>query len=82
MNLFLILYVSGHIGGVIGPLPYDMSQCLAVAAEMAGKRDAALADNVNRKTGQQFTADERKTVETMSFSCEMHSVRPSLGMEV
>jgi hypothetical protein len=27
MSLWMVIYAAGKIGGVIGPLPYDMVEC-------------------------------------------------------
>lgn len=29
MKTFVVFYIAGQVGGFVGPLPYDMSQCLA-----------------------------------------------------
>lgn len=48
MKLFMILVVSGQIGGVAGPLPYGMDECNRRANEynaefLEKSRDPALA---------------------------------------
>lgn len=27
-KLFLVIYITGQVGGSVGPLPYDMRECL------------------------------------------------------
>lgn len=29
LKIFMVIYISGHVGGSVGPLPYDMKECLA-----------------------------------------------------
>lgn len=33
MKLFMIILLHGKIGGVVGPLPYDLEECERRAAE-------------------------------------------------
>jgi hypothetical protein len=67
MKLFLIIYIAGKIGGVAGPLPYDMAECQRRAASMWSE----LRPGVRTPMG--YTRDDVK------FSCEMHDTRPKIN---
>lgn len=79
MNLFLIIYAAGTIGGAIGPLPYDMDKCIMYRDEAREQRVDGLALGINVQTGLPMTDEERAGVESLSFECEYHENRPQLG---
>jgi len=39
MSLFVVIYISGVIGGYAGPLPYDYQECRARAQELQDAAD-------------------------------------------
>lgn len=79
MNLFLIIYTAGTIGGAVGPLPYDMGQCIIHRDEAREQRAEGLSLGINVKTGLPMTDAERAGVESLSFECEYRETRPQLG---
>lgn len=34
MKLWMVIYLAGKIGGVAGPLPYDLAECQSRIADM------------------------------------------------
>lgn len=79
MSLFLIIYTAGHIGGVVGPLPYDMAECLIRRDELRTMQADGLARGTNDKTGLPLTQEERDGINSLSFECEHREVKPALG---
>ena len=79
MNVFMIIYTAGTIGGVIGPLPYSMGECLVKRDEARQEQAAGLERGINVKTGQPLTDGEREGVASLEFECEYHEERPQLG---
>ena len=67
MNLFMIIWIAGHIGGVIGPLPYDSVECRSRAAEVMETL------NPNIVTSDGYSAKDIK------FKCEYHRKRPKIA---
>jgi hypothetical protein len=79
MKLFLIIYAAGQIGGVAGPLPYDMAECEARRDEMRANQAQFFKDGINRETGKKATPEEMEGIKHLSFECEMRDEKPSLG---
>ena len=67
-SLFLILYVSGKIGGVWGPLPYGMEECRDTAD--------ALMEEIGEKA-----AEKAVDVADWKFACEYRTKAPKLWDE-
>ena len=63
MKLFMVIYVSGLIGGTIGPLPYDETEC-----ERRAVRLMNLCDPTKTAHG--------RTCADIRFKCERHNSRP------
>lgn len=68
MNLFLVIILNGHIGGVAGPLPYGMDECKRRRGLIQSGYDQAVADG-------KLDPDQMQVV------CVYQSVRPSLNGE-
>jgi hypothetical protein len=75
MKIWLILYVGNHIGGTIGPLPYDMNECYVrrdiqqsifnkMIKTRIGENGITIPDNILEK------------IKSYHFECEEHSSRP------
>lgn len=79
MNVFMAIYTAGTIGGVIGPLPYSMEECLIRRDEAREQQRSGLEIGINIQTGLPMTDEERAGVESLSFECEFHKERPELG---
>jgi hypothetical protein len=62
MQLYLIIYIAGLIGGVVGPLPFAMEECERRAAQ-------ARADPSAITPGGFSASDVR-------LACEWHTTRP------
>lgn len=64
LELYMVIYMAGHVAGTIGPLPYDMEECKHRAEELWAKGHA------DRVTPDGFTMKDVK------FVCEKHTIRP------
>lgn len=80
MKLFLIIYAAGKIGGVVGPLPYDLAECQVRADEMTAKTEMII------KTGRSTNGENEvvspkdlELIKTMKFKCEYRDQKPELG---
>jgi len=78
-NLFLIIVAAGKIGGVAGPLPYDMDECQRRRAEMA---DAVVEAWKKPEVVAKLKADDPAiTVDAYRFECRHLAEKPALGSE-
>jgi len=64
MNLYIVIYIAGLIGGTVGPLPYGLKECQQRAVETLAEVDP------NVVTPQGYRGSDVKMV------CEWHDVRP------
>lgn len=69
MKLFIVIYIAGHMGGSIGPVPYGMEECKDRAEAFLSKGDP------NAVTPEGYT------IKDVQFVCEWHDQRPSLEEE-
>lgn len=46
-KLFLVFYLAGKVGGSVGPLPYDMKECLARRLEPVSNLAAAQRNDLS-----------------------------------
>lgn len=75
MKIWMILIALAEIGGVAGPLPYDMDECLRRADETnAGLRSAMLAK-------PEHTQENGITPENFFYVCARLPNRPELDLE-
>lgn len=81
MSLWLIIYTAGQIGGVVGPLPYDMAECHVRRDELRVMQADGLARGTNDTTGLPLTQDERAGIVNLSFECEHHETRPEIQLQ-
>jgi len=73
MKLWFVIYVGAHIGGSVGPLPYDEAECLTRAAEKNAEWQQQLSTGVDLE-GNPVTDIAR----SMHFKCEWHDARPPI----
>lgn len=81
MKLFLILYAAGKIGGIAGPLPYDLAECQKRAAALNNDFAQAVARGATDE-GVQIPEKDMKVLRTMRAACEYRATRPTLSKEV
>jgi hypothetical protein len=79
MKLFLIIYAGTHLGGAIGPLPYDLKECQSRRDELRASQTQAIVTGIHAKEGRRLTAEEIGKVKALRFECEYFSKRPSVG---
>lgn len=80
MKLFLILYTAQGIGGVWGPLPYDMNECEKRAQALQAEVDQ-VADTGIGKGGVQVPASAREAFGQWTVACEYRASMPALGSQ-
>ncbi|MBB3411226.1 hypothetical protein FHT87_005179 [Rhizobium sp. BK316] len=80
MNLFLVIYMGVAIGGVAGPLPYDMKECESRRDVFRAKTQEVIDTGFSKAENRNVTAKELAALKTMRFECEYHQARPSLGV--
>lgn len=66
MKLWAVLYLAGKIAAVSGPLPYDMTECLA--------RTKIFMEGGNRTV----TTPEGYTLSDIKMECLETDIRPKL----
>lgn len=70
-KVFFMVYVGSQIGGVIGPVPYDMNECLFRASVKQEELQAQI------DTGTDLHGNELDPmVYDITFTCEEHYARP------
>jgi hypothetical protein len=80
MKLYLILLSAGQIGGVLGPLPYDVAQCQRNADSMY--RQIAEQAATGRYADGTLISDKpdvAKKAMGFVFECVFRDRRPELG---
>ena len=77
-NLFLIIYTAGKIGGVAGPLPYDMAECEVRRDELRIAQIKAL-DTKKTIEGKPLSSADVESIRSIRVECEYRSERPILG---
>jgi hypothetical protein len=66
-KLYILIFLSSNLVGTIGPLPYDMPECLERAAD---KMAAINSDAMKREVAR---------VNDLELKCEFHQERPKLS---
>lgn len=63
-HLYMMIYLAGQLVGTVGPLPYDMDECLYRADKKwhEGKPDVVTPDGL--------------TMRDIKLTCEYHESRP------
>lgn len=79
MKLFLIIYAGTHLGGAIGPLPYDMKECETRRDELRASQAQAIASGVHATEGRKLTPEEIGKIKALRFECEYFDNRPAIG---
>lgn len=79
MSLWLIIYTAGHIGGVAGPLPYDMAECIIRRDMLRAEQLETLNSGIHHGEQRPATPEELAGLRAISFECEQHAEKPVLG---
>jgi len=82
MKLFLIIYVSGNIGGSVGPLPYELDVCVMHRDAMRANQSAIIASGGHKATGEKVSDDDMAILMSLSFECEYRSDRPDIEADI
>lgn len=71
MNIWMVIYVGTQIGGTVGPVPYDMKECVfkATLFNIENFRQIETGKDAN---GDQITPLQK----IMRFKCEASDTRP------
>ena len=64
MNLWLVIYMTGKVGGSVGPLPYDFTECQSRVVDMY------------RQLRPDVVTPDGRTAADVRFACEYHDARP------
>lgn len=78
IKLWMIVLMGTHIGGVAGPLPYDMNECQRRAGELENARVEAMRSGI-ADDGSKIPEKNMKVFETMRFKCVEAQERPMMG---
>ena len=74
MKLWFVVYIGSQIGGSVGPLPYDMDECLRRAAEKNAEWQAKLA------TGKDlYGSPVSDMAKAVHFGCVEADGRPTIN---
>lgn len=79
MKLFLVIYAGTHLGGAIGPLPYNLKECHARRDELRASQAQTIASGIHAREGRKLTTEEIGKLKALRFECEYFGKRPSLG---
>jgi hypothetical protein len=79
VKLFLIIYAGTQIGGAVGPLPDDLSECQRHRDQMRSAQAAVLKTGFSPTQKRLLTADELAKIRAMRFECEYFSTRPAVA---
>jgi len=74
MNLWMAIWMSGYIGGVAGPLPYDKAECIARQDEANAAIAAQIATGSDIE-GNPVTDEAR----TLLWECVEAADRPVMN---
>ncbi|WP_439618323.1 hypothetical protein [Shinella sp.] len=78
MKLFLIIYAGSQIGGIAGPLPYGMDECLKRRDALRTSHAEVLDTGYSEAQKRKLTEVEMSRMREMRFECEWRGLRPSL----
>jgi hypothetical protein len=70
-KLYIVIYVIGKIGGTVGPLPYDITECEHRVVELL--KDIKPTRPLDES--EQLGVDEIKPSD-LRVVCEYHDIRP------
>lgn len=78
-KLWMVIYVGSHVGGSVGPLPYDMAECERRSLEMNAKidREKDKPEVIAKMQAAGIPADKRN----LKFVCEEHITRPAITLD-
>lgn len=79
MKLFLIIYAGTHLGGAVGPLPFDLKECEARRDQLRASQARAISSGIHATEGRKLTGDEIGKLRALRFECEYLDVRPTVG---
>lgn len=80
LKLFIIIYHTTQVGGVIGPLPYDIVECEKRIAPMEASRLKALDTRLSHD-GKPIPAKNMAIIENMRFACEYRDKKPEVDLK-
>lgn len=65
-KLYILIYIAGHVGATVGPLPYGEEECSRRIAEEYAQIDSTIvtADGFSKKD--------------IRYACEWHAERPKI----
>lgn len=74
MKLWIVIWMSGEIGGVAGPLPYDHAECMRRADEGNRQIQEQIA------TGKDVEGNPvQDKARTLRWQCVEQPTRPKIG---
>lgn len=79
MKLFLLIYMGTHLGGVVGPLPYGMSECQARRDAMRAQQALVLQTGYSASDHRKLSLVELNRIRALRFECEYFGRRPSVA---
>lgn len=74
MSLWMVVWMSGYIGGVAGPLPYGKAECLSLQNEANSQIAAQIATGKDRD-GNPVTEQAR----SLRWECVEAAERPVMN---
>lgn len=77
MTNWIIIMFFNHIGGVVGPLPYDYSECRVRAAFMNKELDEKWVDHYDPTGGGSARWMTRKDLE---YICVQSDTKPEIDI--
>lgn len=77
-GLFVVIRVDGEVGGVAGPVPYGMRECLSRVVEMEQNRKKHVLSGI-AADGTIIPDKNMKQMKAMRFLCERHLSRPTMS---
>ena len=79
MKLFLVIYAGTHLGGAIGPLPYDLAERQSKRDALRASQAQVIASGIHAREGRKLTTEEIGKLKALRFECEYFGKRPPVG---
>lgn len=73
MKLWLVILIFGEIAATVGPLPYDMQECVWRAADLAREADEIFASG---RMDDQLVKGKHVTRSDLVHECRYAVIRP------
>lgn len=77
MGLWMVVTLAGHLALSIGPLPYDVDECRARAAEKKAEMDRAYVEKDLAHSPQMLIDGRQITMAEAVVSCVLSDKRPA-----